>query len=240
MSMELLKEIDEKFDECYERNLKPSFEWMVGVSERLKKVLTHPDIKPVAWALFSKKIMPSGVAYAVRRVEIELSQIEADLDIQDAEIIPLFMKRDLLASNQSALIEQFRQEIEMKELDNRALLEDVLGTLKYILNRNEINTNIVKKNINDIEVALVDSYPSTVNALADERNTSRFTDNPVAILHVKEDSTSASYCLDELSVLPIGSHNLYAALPIYGEFCHSGSAKGDDVDLAMKADINHA
>jgi hypothetical protein len=108
MSMELLKEIDEKFDECYERNLKPSFEWMVGVSERLKKVLTHPDIKPVAWALFSKKIMPSGVAYAVRRVEIELSQIKADLDIQDAEIIPLFMKRDLLASNQSALIEQLR------------------------------------------------------------------------------------------------------------------------------------
>jgi len=113
MSVEILQEINDKFDECYEGNLKPSFEWMVGISEKLRKALVHQDIKPVAWALFSKDIMPSGVAFAIRRVEIDLAQIEADLDIQDAVIKPLYLKGDLMKSDQSDRVSELEKHIVM-------------------------------------------------------------------------------------------------------------------------------
>jgi len=176
MSIELLKEIDEKFDECYERNLKPSFEWMVCISERLKKALTHPDIKPVAWALFSKDIMPSGSAYAIRRVEIQLAQIESDLGIQDAEIRPLFLKGDLLPQDQSALIEQLRQAIDMKEFDLRERdqrIKTLSADIKSwkVLYKDE--TEAYEAKIKALEYQLKQLsviHSATVNALADERN----------------------------------------------------------------------
>jgi chromosome segregation ATPase len=155
MSRELLKEIFE-----WHNSKNSTYDHFEYLMDAVEAELAKPGPEPVAWALFSKELMPTGAAYAIRRVEIQLAQIESDLDIQDAEIRPLFLKGDLLASNKSALNEQFRQVIEMKGLDTRALLEDVLGTLKYILNRNEIRADIIKKDIFNIEIALSKPTPT--------------------------------------------------------------------------------
>ena len=49
--------------------------------------------------------------------------------------------------------------------------------------------------------------PTNINKLESTKH--GIADDHVCILHVKEDSTSASYRLDELSVLPLGAHKLY-------------------------------
>lgn len=70
----------------------PGFTLHTGNSQPIETLSENIVDSPVAWALFSKEIMPTGIAYAVRRVEIELAQVKADLDIQDGEIRPLYLK----------------------------------------------------------------------------------------------------------------------------------------------------
>jgi|688.fasta_scaffold452985_1 hypothetical protein len=121
--------------------------------------------KPVAWALFSKEIMPSGIAYAVRRVEIELAQIEADLDIQDAEIKPLFT--DAFTSTE-------RERWQMLERICAGVTQDaidggwtVIGMMNYAkgLERKVQSLEYQLKQLSSL-------HSATVNALADERSKS--------------------------------------------------------------------
>lgn len=121
--------------------------------------------RPVAWALFSKEIMPSGTAYAVRRVEIELSQIEADLDIQDAEIKPLFT--DVFTSIERErwqTLERICAGVTQDAIDGGWT---VIGMMNYAKG--------LERKIQSLEYQfkqLSALHSATVNALADERSKS--------------------------------------------------------------------
>ena len=54
-------------------------------------------------------------------------------------------------------------------------------------------------------------YESAQIAIRAIRGAQQGEAEPVATLHVREDGRSATYALDELSVLPVGKHDLFAA-----------------------------
>lgn len=121
--------------------------------------------EPVAWALFSKDIMPSGVAYAIRRVEIELAQIETDLDIQDAEIKPLFTDHfTSLERERFRTLERVCAGVTQDAIDGGWT---VMGMMNYAKG--------LESKIKSLEYQfkqLSTLHSATVNALADERSKS--------------------------------------------------------------------
>lgn len=60
-------------------------------------------------------------------------------------------------------------------------------------------------------------------------------ESPVAILYVREDETSASYSIDELSTLAVGAHDLYLR-PSTGQVDQSAQRR-EDLKEFMKAAI---
>lgn len=109
MSRELLKRALASMRRTRSIPTGESIDTMSAIEDELVK----PDPEPVAWALFSKELMPTGAAYAIRRVEIQLAQIESDLDIQDAKIRPLYAE----PVDQSARIADLTERLAKATLD---------------------------------------------------------------------------------------------------------------------------
>lgn len=128
MSRELLKRV---IAECSDEGSRSNI--TTDLYCAITEYLEMPEPEPVAWALFSKELMPTGAAYAIRRVEIQLAQIESDLDIQDAKIRPLYTT----PTDQSAQIAALKHELQQADEDYVAVEEAYLQCQKDLYDETE-------------------------------------------------------------------------------------------------------